>query len=381
MDDRPADLMSIQAELPLDQGLFEGEKAEILRKLKPAWKIKPAETQALGDAWVKAGRGLAKPVPSAVIDGEWNVQLDPLRADMALLTVIEVKPFPFDERIDRGRLRYSMQRESVTLRSMKIACTLVVILSHGLLCFGQFSKADKETLGKARSPYVSLVGQGLQSFECSVHFDLSTLPKAILPDTSLAERKLLGVAGFKLDMVVNESPVVTPAFPESTTAADRTSVASQMAWMRPLIFGFFQTWRSKGLHGPLPGFDELVESVQHVPDGYRFALKDPGTPVLINMDSNFVVLSIISGGGTLTEKPVYSPSPQGLVYTANEAINLNAGAPATKVGIELKLATIDGFQLPQEVHLQVNDNVNVLYRLSNCTVKKGLVLRVAPPVL
>jgi hypothetical protein len=36
MDDRPADLMSIQAELPLDQGLFEGEKAKILRKLTPA---------------------------------------------------------------------------------------------------------------------------------------------------------------------------------------------------------------------------------------------------------------------------------------------------------------------------------------------------------
>jgi RES domain-containing protein len=99
MDNRPADLMSIQAELALDQGLFEGEKAEILRKLTPAWKIKPAETQALGDAWVKAGSGLAKPVPSAVIDGEWNVQLNPLRADMALLRVIEVKPFLFDERM------------------------------------------------------------------------------------------------------------------------------------------------------------------------------------------------------------------------------------------------------------------------------------------
>lgn len=61
----------------------------------------PAETRALGDAWLAAGRTAVLVVPSVVIPSETNFLLNPAHADFAKLRISGPEPFSFDARLGR----------------------------------------------------------------------------------------------------------------------------------------------------------------------------------------------------------------------------------------------------------------------------------------
>ena len=56
----------------------------------------------LGAEWVRSGRSVALRVPSAVIEGDWNVLLNPAHPDFAKLIPGEPVPFRFDIRMFRS---------------------------------------------------------------------------------------------------------------------------------------------------------------------------------------------------------------------------------------------------------------------------------------
>lgn len=98
----PGDLVSISAEIPLTaDDLAQAQKA-ILSRLPPEWKDRTgAHTRPIGAEWAASVRSMALPVPSVVLDGEWNVLLNPLHPDMKRIVISEPKPFRFDERMFR----------------------------------------------------------------------------------------------------------------------------------------------------------------------------------------------------------------------------------------------------------------------------------------
>ena len=95
----PDDLVSLAATVPAEPATCERIGVETL---PTDWRrIGLPELQAIGAAWVHAGRSLTLLVPSAVIEGEWNALLNPLHPDMAKLTCDLAKPFFFDARLFR----------------------------------------------------------------------------------------------------------------------------------------------------------------------------------------------------------------------------------------------------------------------------------------
>jgi RES domain-containing protein len=42
-------------------------------------------------------------VPSAVIDGEWNILINPEYPDAREIKIVETKPFQFDQRMFKGK--------------------------------------------------------------------------------------------------------------------------------------------------------------------------------------------------------------------------------------------------------------------------------------
>ena len=58
--------------------------------------------QKLGADWIASQRTVALQVPSAVVEGEWNVLLNPAHPDFAKLVVGEPEPFHFDNRMFRS---------------------------------------------------------------------------------------------------------------------------------------------------------------------------------------------------------------------------------------------------------------------------------------
>jgi RES domain-containing protein len=59
--------------------------------------------QAMGAAWASGKRSVAVEVPSIVIEGEWNVLLNPAHPQFSKIQVAQPVPFHFDRRLFKAR--------------------------------------------------------------------------------------------------------------------------------------------------------------------------------------------------------------------------------------------------------------------------------------
>lgn len=91
----PDDLLLAEASVPDD--LVETLDLAVL----PAnWRELNSEScRILGSDWAASDRSLALRVPSAVVEGDWNVLLNPKHPAFGKIQIGEPKPFRFDERM------------------------------------------------------------------------------------------------------------------------------------------------------------------------------------------------------------------------------------------------------------------------------------------
>ena len=92
-NEAPEDLLIAEATIP-DAGV------EVL-KLTELPRLNNERCRDLGSAWAASLRSLALKVPSAVVEGDWNVLLNPKHPEFARVAIGPVKPFRFDERLFR----------------------------------------------------------------------------------------------------------------------------------------------------------------------------------------------------------------------------------------------------------------------------------------
>ena len=145
-----------------------------------------------------------------------------------------------------------------------------------------------------------------------------------------------------------------------------------------MLTGLYQTWPSKGLFGPIPPFHTSVERVTATAQGYTFAPHVPGAPVTVTTDKNYVVTEIVSAGGTIHEHPTYTSTPDGLVYSGNDATQSTPDNPVT-VHYEQQNSLIDSLRVPSGGRVRVDKNIDLRFTLENCSVRKATVVRVGSP--
>lgn len=95
--DAPNDLLMAEASVP-------DELMEQLdpHKLPKNWReIDNQKCRDLGSEWIASSRSAALEVPSAVVDGDKNVLLNPKHPEFAKIQISEPKPFHYDERMFR----------------------------------------------------------------------------------------------------------------------------------------------------------------------------------------------------------------------------------------------------------------------------------------
>ncbi len=92
----PADLVSVRAEIPDDLRVDRIETAQ----LPHGWRrTDHPQLQQLGTDWARSLRSVALVVPSAAVEGEWNVLLNPAHSDFRKVDIDEPRPFHYDERM------------------------------------------------------------------------------------------------------------------------------------------------------------------------------------------------------------------------------------------------------------------------------------------
>jgi RES domain-containing protein len=97
MEETPVDLVSIVADLPIDEAFC----ARIDPLTLPTdWRDeRNQQLPRIGAEWASSRRSLALLVPSVPIDGEWNVLVNPDHPDAARIVADKPKPFRFDQRM------------------------------------------------------------------------------------------------------------------------------------------------------------------------------------------------------------------------------------------------------------------------------------------
>lgn|SRR5690606_21281000 len=73
--------------------------------LKEDWNGFPhkEETRILGDEFFRANHHCVLKVPSAVVKGDYNYLINPNHSDMKKIKIVEVNPFPFDDRLFKSK--------------------------------------------------------------------------------------------------------------------------------------------------------------------------------------------------------------------------------------------------------------------------------------
>jgi RES domain-containing protein len=94
--DAPDDLVSMKAELPDELRMERIHQGQ----LPPKWRrVDNNYLQKLGSDWAKSKSSVALLVPSAVVEEEWKVLLNPRHPDFAVIAAEPAKPFRYDERM------------------------------------------------------------------------------------------------------------------------------------------------------------------------------------------------------------------------------------------------------------------------------------------
>jgi RES domain-containing protein len=94
-NEAPDDLLIAEATVP-------DESVELLdlSLLPRNWRtLNNTRCRDLGTGWAASLRSLALRVPSAAVDGDWNVLLNPRHPDFSRIEIAAAKPFRFDKRM------------------------------------------------------------------------------------------------------------------------------------------------------------------------------------------------------------------------------------------------------------------------------------------
>jgi len=92
----PDDLVSVCAGIPNN---LHRERL-LVQDLPAGWRrVDNQSLQKLGVDWARSKRSVALEVPSAVVEGEWNVLVNPAHTDFSKVEIAPAKPFRYDERM------------------------------------------------------------------------------------------------------------------------------------------------------------------------------------------------------------------------------------------------------------------------------------------
>lgn len=99
LSNAPSGLMIATLEIPDNTVPEDVPRASLAR----GWRDypPPREVADLGTRWAMAKKSLLLKVPSAVVEQEYNILINPLHSDMEKVVLLRVEAFEFDKRLIR----------------------------------------------------------------------------------------------------------------------------------------------------------------------------------------------------------------------------------------------------------------------------------------
>lgn len=224
---------------------------------------------------------------------------------------------------------------------------------------------------KVRAKYASEPGLVTRGFSCAVKPEWGEIPEIQhLPSHA-------AIAGWlkktKLYLTVNATSGLSTTIKmprRSRLTIEQLKHSEQLVdGLRQMLRGFYLTWLPFGVDGPgaPPG-----ARMQQTSQGTNVEFRQNGATDHISFDKSLLVTHFdeqISQNESLNEKPHYTTSPAGWLYTGID-YTLHNGAQMTHVIYRITYQGAGLYRLPKTVEIQVNQSFHVHLRFQKCVLGK-----------
>ena len=248
------------------------------------------------------------------------------------------------------------------------------------LCAQQMSPADRVAFARqVRTLYYALSDKGFNSLTCDVMLNWDTVPSSIMLPMNLVGKEQLESTRFRFTLDSRESVSFLHEYPKDTGAVRPAVYDKFIEWFSSVVKGFFMTWGAKAIGGPIPDA-YMVSSLEITSPGHRIRVNVPERQIEVLLSQKDIVTQILTHapGQELDEHPAFTPSADGLLLSAVDATN-KTGADVTHIKYDLEYQLVNGLQVPHNIHLMVNDNMDMRFSMENCSVERRVVVQVGPP--
>ncbi len=239
--------------------------------------------------------------------------------------------------------------------------------------YAQETRSPAAAFSKARALYDTPVDRGLQSFTCDVAFDWKDfLVKATSAPVQDTDERLAYLRSIHLTISDDLNGAGTLHWAAPTTAPDASedSIAKLRTGFEALWSGFFQSWNgfATGEMVSPPGGNAAIERTT---EGFTVIARENGKLAEqrysrdLRLESLHMVTPSLDSAMTLT----FTETAQGLVLASMQSVDRQPPSAApVQVATTVQYASVNGFQLPSAVTIDVAGTARFAFQLSGCTV-------------
>lgn len=229
-------------------------------------------------------------------------------------------------------------------------------------------------LREARTLYYTPQDKGLEGFQCEVSFDWKQfIEKATNAAVDDNNERLAYLRGIKLTVTddLNGEGELHWSAPAAAPQSSEDSIAQIRGGIEQMWTGFFQSWN--GLYGAdVITMVDSTTTVDRTENGYHAFSREGGKLAEETFGGDFTLLSlhVSTPEADTVLTPKFQNTPQGrLVKGWSSTVKQPPTAPGMTLNMTVQYATVNGFQIPSEVLMDVVGMASFDFHLSGCTVK------------
>jgi hypothetical protein len=263
---------------------------------------------------------------------------------------------------------------------MRKSILLIAVIASLAPAYGQAPVSDDALLAKSRDLYDAPFTRNLVSFDCSVDFDWTTHFKETLgtvPAAAVATIERLQTIHNRV--FVDRTGAVVSAVPKAPGLSAIPHASDLEQALNSMVTGGLNTWIPFATNVILP-VKPTKFSFQKSDGGYRITMTGNGVDGVLQLLPD---LRLTGGTTKLPQQmrfsTVFVDGPNGYMLgsiTTETPANSDGGGEAK---FTFKFQPVQGFQIPAEVRVNVSASETWHFVLSDCNVKTGITMNVAPP--
>jgi hypothetical protein len=225
------------------------------------------------------------------------------------------------------------------------------------------SEADLKTMDKVRALY--LTGPIPSSISCDVAVDWDAFFKELkVEQTDEVKARLQKFKAIQMHVVSRDAThtdvTITGADPSISTVSDG---------LRQQLGGFFQTYRSLGFAQFLGEKSKPFQLTSNT-NGYEVTSGSEDSKSAVEIDKAFLVtqFSFVSPQMNAVMKPKFQAGSNGLLRLSSIDETIDMGATKMVVNFGWDYQKIDGYDIPQHLHIALPGSFAFDYTLTGCKV-------------